>query len=118
MLLEHRECTCKELHVEALKKVQHTMQETVKLERMAELYKMFSDPNRLRILWVLESGKLCVCDLASLLDMSSSAISHHLKSLRQANLVTSRRVGKNIYYTLADNHLKDILLQSFRHINE
>ncbi|HAQ39729.1 MAG TPA: transcriptional regulator [Clostridiales bacterium] len=85
---------------------------------MAELYKMFSDLTRIQILWALESGELCVSDLASLLDMSSSAISHHLKTLRYANLVNSRREGKNIYYILADTHIKDILLQGFGHINE
>jgi len=116
LLQDYRECSNN--YSKSFKNVQNTLPEVEKLLQMAELYKMFSDLTRIRILWALESGELCVSDLASLLDMSSSAISHHLKTLRYAKLVNSRREGKNIYYILADKHIKDILLQGFGHINE
>lgn len=89
-----------------------------KLQQMADLYKLFSDPTRIRILWALNAGELRVGDIAHSLEMSASAVSHHLKSLRVANLVRFRRAGKNIYYALADNHVKDILNQGFGHVNE
>ncbi len=118
MLQNHREYNDKNSYTKSLKNARNTIPEVKKLLKMAELYKMFSDLTRIRILWALESGELCVSDLASLLDMSSSAISHQLKALRYSNLVISRREGKHIYYILADKHIKDILLQGFGHINE
>ena len=86
--------------------------------RLSDLYKMFSDPTRARILWALGSSEMCVCDLAELLGMTKSAISHQLKSLRLGNLVKFERRGKNIIYSLADNHVKLIFSMGIEHIHE
>lgn len=85
---------------------------------LAELYKMFSDPTRIKILWALNLHEMCVCDIASVLNMTKSAISHQLKFLRLSNLIKSRREGKVIFYSLADNHVKIILKTGLEHINE
>jgi len=86
--------------------------------RLSDLYKMFSDPTRTRILWALGSSELCVCDLADLLGMTKSAISHQLKSLRLGNLVKYERRGKNLVYSLADDHVKTIFSMGMEHIHE
>jgi DNA-binding transcriptional ArsR family regulator len=94
------------------------MPEDALLYDLADFFKMFGDSTRIKILWALDSGELCVGHLASFLGMSESAISHQLKSLRQANLVKYRREGKNIYYFLSDDHVKDILEKGYEHITE
>jgi len=75
---------------------------------LAGLYKMFADNTRLKLLWALSREDMCVCDLAVLLDMTKSAISHHLKFLRLANLVKYDKQGKTVYYSLAGSHVKDL----------
>lgn len=85
---------------------------------LSDLYKMFSDPTRVRILCALSNSEMCVCDLASLLGMTKSAISHQLKSLRLGNLVRYNRNGKNLIYSLADDHVKMILSMGSEHIHE
>ncbi|MDR0293002.1 MAG: metalloregulator ArsR/SmtB family transcription factor [Oscillospiraceae bacterium] len=85
---------------------------------LAELYKMFADHTRVRIMWALSCEEMCVCDLAALLGMTKSAISHQLKSLRIANLVKYQKQGKNVYYSLADSHVKRIFEEGFEHISE
>ena len=79
---------------------------------------MFADSTRVQILHALECSEMCVCDLAALLDVTKSAVSHQLKSLRLSNLVKFRRDGKNVFYSLADSHVKDILDRGFEHIDE
>ena len=88
------------------------------LSDLASLYKIFGDVTRLRILYSLANGERCVCDIAQSLDMSVSAISHQLRSLRQSNLVKKRRDGKTAYYSLADDHIHTIILMGLEHINE
>lgn len=85
---------------------------------LSNLYKMFADNTRLQILWALNCSEMCSGDLAELLSMSRSAISHQLKSLRLANTVEFRREGKIVYYSLKDCHIKDIFEQGFEHIHE
>jgi ArsR family transcriptional regulator len=85
---------------------------------LANLYKMFADNTRVKILWALSCENMCVCDLAVLLDMTKSAISHQLKSLRLANLVKYDKQGKVVYYSLADSHVRDIFERGFEHIGE
>jgi ArsR family transcriptional regulator len=85
---------------------------------LAILYKMFADNTRVKILWALSCEDMCVCDLAVLLGMTKSAISHQLKSLRMANLVKYDKQGKVVYYSLADSHVKDIFEKGFEHIAE
>ena len=84
---------------------------------LAELYKTFSDPTRVKILWALFCHRMCVCDLAVLLNMTKSAISHQLKTLRLSNLVKYQKQGKVVYYFLADDHVKDIFEKGFEHIH-
>ena len=88
------------------------------LYRLADLFKVFGDPTRLRILYTLSDGELCVCDIASLLNMSQSAISHQLRFLKQARLVKSRKNGKTVYYALCDDHIQTILAQGIAHVQE
>ena len=85
---------------------------------LAELFKVFGDTTRIRILYVLFEAEMCVCDIAQILNMTQSAISHQLRGLKQAHLVRSRRVGKQIYYSLADDHVRTILGQGMDHIDE
>lgn len=105
-------------HAAAVNSIRPQLPEKEKLLRLAALYKVFSDYTRVHLLWALEGGELCVCGLAELLGMSMSAVSHQLRVLRQSNLISSRRDGKNRYYFLADDHVKGILLQGFSHVNE
>ncbi|NLB29429.1 MAG: helix-turn-helix transcriptional regulator [Clostridiales bacterium] len=85
---------------------------------LSNLYKMFSDPTRTHILWALGNSEMCVCDLAALLGMTKSAISHQLKSLRLGSLVKYERRGKNLIYSLADDHVKTIFSMGMEHIHE
>jgi DNA-binding transcriptional ArsR family regulator len=94
------------------------MPEVETLYDLAELFKVFGDSTRIRILWALDEEEMCVCDIAYLLDMTQSAISHQLRVLKQAKLVKNRREGKVVYYSLADNHVKQIFEQGLDHIKE
>ncbi|MBS6196006.1 MAG: helix-turn-helix transcriptional regulator [Clostridiales bacterium] len=88
------------------------------LYKLADLYKVFGDPTRIRILYALSAGELCVCDIADLLGMTQSAISHQLRVLKQSALVKFRRDGKTVYYSLADSHVATILIQGLNHVQE
>ncbi len=85
---------------------------------MADFFKIFSDSTRIKILYALLKSELCVCDLAQVLNMSQSAISHQLRTLKQMDLVRNRREGKTIFYSLADDHITTILSQGMEHIEE
>lgn len=89
-----------------------------KLYDLAELFKMFGDSTRIRILFVLIEKEMCVCDLANELNMTQSAISHQLRILKQSKLVKNRRDGKSIYYSLADEHVYTIMAQGLEHVEE
>jgi len=115
---ENFTCDCDVIHEDVVNRVRKDMPESSSFYNLANLYKMFADNTRARILWALSCEEMCVCDLAFLLDMTKSAISHQLKSLRLANLVKYTKQGKNVYYSLADNHIKDIFMQGFEHIME
>ncbi len=88
------------------------------LYRLADLFKVFGDPTRIRILYKLSEQELCVCDIAEVLDMTQSAISHQLRILKQMSLVKFRRDGKTVYYSLADDHVATILAQGLDHVEE
>jgi len=88
------------------------------LYELADLFKIFSDPTRIKILYVLSESELCVCDIAEKLDMTQSAISHQLKILKQSKLVKNRREGKAVFYSLADSHVKTIMRQGLDHVQE
>ena len=88
------------------------------IEKLADFYKVMGDPTRLRLLISLESGELCASDLANITSMSRSAVSHQLKSLRQANLVKFRKEGKTVFYSLDDEHVYSILKVALEHVQE
>ena len=85
---------------------------------LAQTFKVLGDPNRVRITWALATQELCVCDLATLLGMSQSAVSHSLRALRQLRLVRYRKAGAIAYYKLDDDHISQLLAEGFRHIEE
>ena len=111
-------CESFELHENLLKIVRETMPEETELYDLAELFKVFGDSTRIRILFVLFEAEVCVCDLASALNMTQSAISHQLRILKQNKLVKSRREGKSVFYSLADDHVRTIINQGREHIEE
>lgn len=109
-------CLAHCVHQEAVDQVHIPQPEEI--ETMAELFKLFGDPTRLKILCALLQQELCVCDLADLIGMNQSAVSHQLRLLRQGRLVKSRREGKSMFYSLADGHVKTVLDQGMEHISE
>ena len=111
-------CDCNEIHEDLLKIVNDTMPEETELNDLAELFKVFGDSTRIRILFVLFEAEVCVCDLAKVLNMTQSAISHQLRILKANKLVNSRREGKSVFYSLADGHVRTIIAQGREHIEE
>ena len=111
-------CETFQTHEERLALVNAGMPEEDTLYDLAELFKVFGDSTRIRILYVLFEAEVCVCDLAEILHMTQSAISHQLKILKQSRLVKSRREGKSVFYSLADAHVRTIIAQGREHIDE
>lgn len=111
-------CESVELHEELLKLVRDTLPAEEHLMDLAELFKIFGDTTRIRILFVLFEAEVCVCDLAEALSMTQSAISHQLSILKRNKLVKSRREGKSVFYSLADDHVRTIIGQGMEHILE
>lgn len=105
-------------HEDLLKEVSSKMPEEEELYDLAELFKVFGDSTRIRILFVLFESEVCVCDLAKALNMTQSAISHQLRILKQAKLVKARREGKSVFYSLSDGHVRTIIAQGKEHIEE
>lgn len=105
-------------HEDIVEKVRGTMPGEDTLYDLTELFRIFADSTRVRILYVLEVSEMCVCDLAVVLGMTQSAISHQLRALKNARLVKARRDGKTVFYSLADQHVKTILDQGLEHISE
>ncbi len=111
-------CDLFEPHTDIIQRVRAGMPEEDELVALAELFKVFGDYTRIRILFALFEEEICVCDLAESLNMTQSAISHQLKVLRQAHLVKSRREGKSVIYYLADEHVRTIIGQGREHVEE
>ena len=111
-------CDCTVIHEETVNQVREKMPEEEILYDLAEIFKVFGDSTRIKILWALDEAEMCVCDIAVLLNMTQSAISHQLRVLKQANLVKSRKEGKVVYYSLVDEHVRQIFDQGLIHINE
>ncbi len=105
-------------HQEILDRVKPEMPDEERLYDLAELFKVFGDTTRIRILYVLFESEMCVCDIAALLNMNQSAISHQLRILKQARLVRNRREGKTVYYFLDDDHVRTVIGQGMEHIEE
>lgn len=115
--IEDYEC-CNEIHEDIIQKVTAKMPPEEILYDLAELFKVFGDSTRVRILYVLFESEMCVCDIAEILNMNQSAISHQLRVLKQARLVKYRRDGKTVFYSLSDSHIQAIFDQGFEHITE
>ena len=111
-------CDITEVHPSLLKIVEEKMPKEEELYDLAELFKVFGDSTRIRILYVLFEAEVCVCDLAEALHMTQSAISHQLRILKQSKLVKARREGKSVFYSLADDHVRTIIAQGQEHIEE
>ena len=111
-------CEAYEVHEDKIIAANEQMPDEDELYDLAELFKVFGDSTRIRILFVLFQSEMCVCDLAQSLNMNQSAISHQLKILKQAKLVTGRREGKSVIYSLADEHVRTIIDQGREHIEE
>ena len=111
-------CDCEVIHQDVVKRVRKAMPKDEDFYALANLYKMFSDSTRARIIWALSCEEMCVCDIAVLLGMTKSAISHQLRALRLSNLVNYDKRGKEVYYSLADSQMKDIFEKGFEHIRK
>lgn len=111
-------CTCDVIHEDTVNEVRAKMPQEEMLYDLAELFKVFGDSTRIKILWALDEAEMCVCDIAALLNMTQSAISHQLRILKQADLVKNRREGRIVFYSLKDEHVKQIFSQGLDHISE
>ena len=111
-------CSCDVLHEDIVRQVCGKLCASGEYEALASLLKLFSDPTRVKLLHALEQHELCVCDLAALLGVTKSAVSHQLKLLRMSNLVKSRREGQVVFYALADDHVGQIIDIGFEHLRE
>lgn len=111
-------CEFIRVHEDVVNKVNQLMPDDETLYDLADLFRIFADSTRIKILYVLYESEMCVCDLAQLLGMTQSAISHQLRALKQSKLVKFRREGKTVFYSLADDHVVTILAQGMEHIRE
>ncbi|MBE6746473.1 MAG: winged helix-turn-helix transcriptional regulator [Ruminococcaceae bacterium] len=111
-------CEYMHAHEDIIEKVKKQMPGEEELYDLAELFKVFADSTRIKILYVLFESEMCVCDIAQLIEMSQSAISHQLRVLKQAKLVKFRREGKTVFYSLSDDHVRTMINQGIEHIKE
>lgn len=110
-------CDCNIIHEDRVKKTKKAMPNEDTFNRIAEFFKIMGDTTRTKILFALDSNEMCVCDIANVLNMSKSSISHQLGTLRRMNIVKCRREGKEVYYTLDDEHIKEVFEVALEHIN-
>ena len=111
-------CECDEVHSELVKRKREQMPDESDVYYLADFFKIFGDSTRMSVLFAIDGEPMCVCDIAELLGMTKSAVSHQLKILRQSDLITYKKSGKNVFYTLADDHVRDIIEKAFEHIKE
>lgn len=111
-------CDCNLIHEDVVAKVKAQMPDEEPIYEVADLFKVFGDSTRARIICALSISELCVCDLSALLDMSQSAVSHQLRTLKQARIVKNRRSGKVVYYSLDDDHITALFRMGFEHVME
>ncbi len=115
---EPPECEPHPVHLDSVRQLHREILPLEKAQRMAEFFSVLSDANRLRILSALAAQELCVCDLAAIVKLSESAVSHQLRALRALRLVKYHRVGRNIYYSLADGHIANLYRDVAEHLDE
>lgn len=111
-------CEENQIHQDVVERVRELLPEDEVLYDLAELFKIFGDSTRIKILYALLESELCVCDIAKLMEVTQSAVSHQLRVLKNSKLVKFRREGKTVYYSLADDHVIRILSQGMEHIEE
>ena len=111
-------CELIHVHEDIVEKVKANMPDEETLYDLADLFRIFADSTRIKILYVLFESEMCVYDIAQLLNMTQSAISHQLRALKQAKLVKNRRDGKTVFYSLADDHVRTIINQGMDHVTE
>lgn len=116
--MAENKCEECQYNTKILNRLKNEMPSDMTITRLSDVFKVFGDSTRIRILWKLFDNEMCVFDIAKALDMSQSAISHQLGTLKQARLVKARRDGKNTFYSLDDNHIKRIIEQVLIHIDE
>jgi len=109
-------CNCNVIHHDAVMKALKSRPKAEDLTAVSRLFKLIGEPTRTKILWMLDQHEMCVCDIASVLNMTKSSVSHQLAILRDARIVKARRVGKEVFYTLDDNHVKQLYELGLEHI--
>ena len=118
-IIHHQDrCSCRLIHQDRVAAARKTALTDHENGRLAQLCKALGDPTRLRMIWALDQGEMCVCDLAAFLGVTESAVSHQLRLLRQLNLVTNRRKGPILYYRLDDDHVGQLVHLALEHIRE
>ena len=111
-------CEVTLIHEDNVKKTINELPDDELIADLSDMFKIFGDQTRVKILMALESGELCVCDIAAVMNMSQSAISHQLRVLKQSNIVKTRREGKVVYYSISDDHVKEIFDIAMVHVQE
>jgi len=116
--MEEEMCEITVIHEDTVKKVKEKMPEDGLIYDLAELFKVFADSTRMKIIYALMENELCVCDIANIVQTTQSAISHQLRILKQSKLVKYRKEGKVVYYSLDDEHISQIVMKGREHIEE
>lgn len=111
-------CEVTLIHEDNVKKAINELPDDELIADLSDMFKIFGDQTRVKILMALENGELCVCDIAAVMNMSQSAISHQLRVLKQSNIVKTRREGKVVYYSISDDHVKEIFNMAMVHVQE
>ena len=114
MSINEYNCDCNVIHESVVKDIRKGMLKVI--NEVASFFKIVGDPTRTKILSILDKNELCVCDIANLLNMTKSSISHQLKTLKEASIVKCNRVGKEVYYTLDDEHVSEVFEVALYHI--
>ena len=116
--MDNKRSDCEAINIDIVNRVKPNMPEMKLLYELSDFFKVMGDSTRIQLLWALEESEMCVGDLAVLLNMTKSAVSHQLKVLRTAKLVRAEKKGKNVYYALDDHHVKDLLEKALGHVCE
>ena len=116
MSINEYNCDCNVIHESVVKEVEKSMLSDKVINEVASFFKIVGDPTRTKILSILDKNELCVCDIANLLNMTKSSISHQLKTLKEAGIVKSKKDGKEVYYTLDDEHVSEVFEVALYHI--
>ena len=111
-------CDCNVIHKDIVEKALKNRPDEVTLLKLSEVFKLIGDLTRIKILWCLDNNEMCVCDIANVLNMSKSSISHQLGTLRRSGIVKCRKVGKEVFYSLDDEHVREIYQIGKQHIEE